>query len=102
MATCSPPQLLSDVCRTIHEQPSASRPLVECLARAIELDAWRQKLTRSVYEAHLLELVHRFQFGFVKQIAAFDTVVGESKRGIYRSSSTSATATALNLSSLLQ
>ncbi|EGZ19702.1 hypothetical protein PHYSODRAFT_389277, partial [Phytophthora sojae] len=71
-----PPQLLSDVCRTIHEQPSASRPLVECLARAIELDAWRQKLTRSVYEAHLLELVHRFQFGFVKQIAAFDTVVG--------------------------
>ncbi|KAE8973261.1 hypothetical protein PR002_g26252, partial [Phytophthora rubi] len=71
-----PPQVLADVCRNIHEQPSASPTLVECLAQAIELDIWRQKLTKSVYEAHLLERIHNFQFGFVKKVAAFDTIVG--------------------------
>nr|KAE8933783.1 hypothetical protein PF009_g16219 [Phytophthora fragariae] len=68
--------ILADVYRNLHEQPSAPPTLVECLAQAIELDIWRQKLTKSVYEAHLLERIHNFQFGFVKQVAAFDTVVG--------------------------
>ncbi|GMF47295.1 unnamed protein product [Phytophthora fragariaefolia] len=71
-----PPQLLSDVCRTLHEQTKPRRTLVECYAKAIELDIWRQNLAKNVYEAHLLERVHNFQIGFVKQIAAFDTVVG--------------------------
>ncbi|KAH7463933.1 uncharacterized protein KRP23_13125 [Phytophthora ramorum] len=82
-----PPQLLADVCRTLHNesttatkaerpQGSSSRSLIEWLAEALELENWRRELARSVYEAHLLERVHHFQFGFVKQASAFDTVIG--------------------------
>ncbi|KAL4157135.1 hypothetical protein PRNP1_006160 [Phytophthora ramorum] len=82
-----PPQLLADVCRTLHNesttatkaerpQGSSSRSLIEWLAGALELENWRRELARSVYEAHLLERVHHFQFGFVKQASAFDTVIG--------------------------
>ncbi|GMF65489.1 unnamed protein product [Phytophthora lilii] len=71
-----PPQLLSDVCRTLHEQISPSRSLIECVNRALELEEWRRELAKSVYEAHLLERVHHFQFGFVKEAPAFDAVAG--------------------------
>ncbi|KAI9992029.1 hypothetical protein PInf_017409 [Phytophthora infestans] len=49
------PQLLSDVCRTLHEQPNGSSTLVESLTKAIELENWRQTLAKNVYEANLLE-----------------------------------------------
>ncbi|KAG7381185.1 hypothetical protein PHYPSEUDO_006310 [Phytophthora pseudosyringae] len=71
-----PPLLLSDACRTLHEQTNGSRTLVECLAKAVELEEWRQELAKNVYEAHLLERIHHFQFSFVKQVAALDTAIG--------------------------
>ncbi|KAL3665557.1 hypothetical protein V7S43_009591 [Phytophthora oleae] len=70
-----PPQLLSDVCQTL---ANGSRSLVERLAKALELEDWREKLAKSVYEANLLERIHQSHFGFVKQASALDTV-GESR-----------------------
>ncbi|KAG1691641.1 hypothetical protein DVH05_026804 [Phytophthora capsici] len=70
-----PPRLLSDVCRTL---ASEQRSLVECLAKALELEDWRQKLAKSVYEANFLEKILEFHFGFVKQASLLDTV-GESR-----------------------
>ncbi|KAK1944181.1 hypothetical protein P3T76_004093 [Phytophthora citrophthora] len=70
-----PPQLLSDVSQTL---VTKQRSLVECLAKALELEDWRQKLAKSVYEANLLEKILQFHLGFVKQASALDTV-GESR-----------------------
>ncbi|KUF90192.1 Replication factor C subunit 3 [Phytophthora nicotianae] len=68
------PQLLSDACRTLQEQHNGLT--LELLAKAIELEDWRQHLAKNVYEANLLERIHNFQFGFVKHVSNWDTVVG--------------------------
>ncbi|KAF1775209.1 hypothetical protein GQ600_10469 [Phytophthora cactorum] len=70
------PQLLSDVCRTLDEQTNGSSTLVERLAKAIELESWRLKLAKNVYEANLLGRIHNFQFGFVNHVSNWDTVLG--------------------------
>ncbi|EEY69643.1 uncharacterized protein PITG_19239 [Phytophthora infestans T30-4] len=74
------PQLLSDVCRTLHEQPNGSSTLVESLTKAIELENWRQTLAKNVYEANLLERIHNFQFDFVKHVSTWDSLIGDQAR----------------------
>ncbi|POM81290.1 LOW QUALITY PROTEIN: Hypothetical protein PHPALM_762 [Phytophthora palmivora] len=70
------PQLLSDICQTLHEQTNEPRPLIEYLHKSVELENWRHSLGKSVYEAHLLERIHHFHFDFVKYAAALDSVLG--------------------------
>ncbi|RLN06364.1 hypothetical protein BBJ28_00009636 [Nothophytophthora sp. Chile5] len=84
------PQLVSDVCRTLHDESSATTAtkspcgLVQWLARALELQEWRRDLANSVYEANLLERIHRFQCDFVKHAASPDVGAGaEQRRQLY-------------------
>ncbi|RLN14406.1 hypothetical protein BBJ28_00016836 [Nothophytophthora sp. Chile5] len=84
------PQLISDVCRMLHDESSATTAatspcsLVEWLARALELQEWRRNFASSVYEANLLERIHHFQCDFVKHAASPDVGAGaEQVRQLY-------------------
>lgn len=73
-----PPNLIMDCCRNLQlNRPAGANPthvsdLVRSMIHALALMEWHQELGRKVYEAKVLERIHRFQYDFVNRMDSSD------------------------------